>query len=65
MNRIAVIALVIAVTAGSAAAFHPAASFEKSANEGGGGGLYFTGALRGKGYDCAICHVEPAEEIAM
>lgn len=46
-------------------AFHPGASFEKSANEGGGGGLYYTGALRGNGYDCAICHVEPAGEIAI
>lgn len=44
-------------------AFHPGASFEKSANEGGGGGLYYTGAIRGKGYDCSICHVDPARDI--
>lgn len=47
------------------AGFHPAASFEKSANQGGGGDLFYTGALRGKGYDCAICHVDPAAQIAI
>lgn len=55
------LALSLVVLAG----FHPAASFEKSANEGGGGGLAYTGALRGKGYDCTICHVDSDAVIAV
>ncbi len=47
----------------TASAFHPVLSFEKTANEGGGSGMFFTGSLRQKGYDCAICHVEPALRI--
>ncbi len=54
---------VLVVAPVSAAAFHPALSFEKTANEGGGGGLSFTGSPRHKGYDCAICHVDPALRI--
>jgi len=57
--------LLIALAFVFLAGFHPAASFEKSANEGGGGGLFYTGALRDKGYDCAICHVDPAEQVAI
>ncbi len=52
--------MLVAGTATTAAAFHPAASFEKTANEGGGGGVYFTGSSRHKGYDCSICHVDPS-----
>jgi hypothetical protein len=37
--------------------------FSQSAWQGGGGGMYFTGAPRGKAYDCAICHVDGAKQI--
>jgi hypothetical protein len=53
----------VAGGATTALAFHPAASFDESANEGGGGGMHFTGAPRGKGYDCSICHVDSAATI--
>src|SRR5262249_10273421 len=48
----------------AAAGFHPPRSFEKTANDGGGGGVYATGAPRAKGYDCAICHVDAPRAIA-
>lgn len=51
--------------AGTATAFHPPLSFEKTANEGGGGGMFFTGSPRHKGYDCAICHVDPDARIGV
>jgi hypothetical protein len=53
----------VAVSAAPALAFHPAPSFDESANEGGGGGMHFTGAPRGRGYDCSICHVDSAAMI--
>ena len=56
--RSSIVAIAIGVGLGTPAwAFHPAPSFDESANEGGGGGMHFTGAPRGKGYDCTICHV--------
>ncbi len=63
--RPATLAMVCAIVAAPApaAAFHPVLSFEKTANEGGGAGLYFTGSPRHKGYDCAICHADPAGRI--
>lgn len=64
LRCVLVFVLASALAPSTAAAFHPALSFEKTANEGGGGGIYFTGSPRDKGYDCAICHVEPAGTIA-
>jgi hypothetical protein len=50
--------------AGPAHAFHPLATFGKSALEkGGGAGLYYTGSPRWLGYDCSICHVGAAGEM--
>ncbi len=49
--------LLLAGLTAPAHAFHLSNSFEVSANEGGGGGIFFTGAARWKRYDCAICHV--------
>jgi hypothetical protein len=45
-------------------AFHPPASFDAPASTGGGGGMYFTGAPRDRGYDCTICHVDSEAAIA-
>jgi hypothetical protein len=50
-------ALLCLTAAGPAHAFHGGKSFELSANAGGGGGIFFTGAARWKRYDCSICHV--------
>jgi hypothetical protein len=44
-------------------AFIGPAAFGQSANQGGGGGMYFTGAPRGKSYDCSTCHVDAAHQI--
>ncbi len=57
-------AVLVLLLPGSAHAYHPLQSFQKSVSEGGGNGLYFTGSPRWKGYDCSICHVEPAGEIS-
>ena len=36
--------------------FHQPASFEASANDGGGNRVYFDGSPRDKSYDCTACH---------
>lgn len=54
---VAFAALVVTTASSPAYGYHGAKSFELSANAGGGGGIFFTGAERWKRYDCAICHV--------
>ncbi len=49
----------------SAHAFHEVASFSRTANSGGGGGMYYSGSKRFKGYDCSICHVDAQRRIAV
>ena len=60
--------VVIPVTAAfllsESAAYHPLKSFTDSVNVGGGGGQYFTGSPRNKGYDCSICHTGAPGRIA-
>lgn len=51
--------------ASPAFAFHEVESFSRTANSGGGSGMYFTGSPRFKGYDCAICHVDAARRISI
>lgn len=41
-----------------AAGFHGGKQFDESANLGGGAGMFFSGAPRWRGWDCAICHVD-------
>jgi hypothetical protein len=55
----------ILATSSPAFAFHEVASFSRTANSGGGAGLYFTGSPRFKGYDCTICHVDAARRISV
>jgi hypothetical protein len=42
-------------------AFHGGHTFERSANEGGGGGMFFDGSPRFKGSTCAACHVRTCD----
>jgi len=60
MTRITLLAATVALAgaATEAEAFHPAPSFDAPAAVGGGGGMYFTGSPRDRGYDCTICHVD-------
>ncbi|MBI2896792.1 MAG: hypothetical protein HYY06_24760 [Deltaproteobacteria bacterium] len=52
----------VAITLSTPAlAFHGGHTFERSANEGGGGGMFFDGSPRFKGYTCAVCHVRTCE----
>jgi hypothetical protein len=54
---LAALLLVLALV-GEAHAFHGATKYDESANLGGGSAIYFTGAPRWRGWDCAICHVD-------
>lgn len=47
----------------NALAFHGQADFARRGIEGGGGGMYYTGAERWRGYDCTVCHVDADETI--
>ena len=44
--------------------FHQPASFEASANDGGGNRVYFAGSPRQKSYDCSACHTDAPRTIA-
>ena len=56
------IALLVGVAglgwSGGAAAFHPGSDFDKSPGAGGGGGIFYTGVPRERGWTCAACHVD-------
>ncbi len=52
-------------TTGPASAFHLEPSFRQSANTGGGGGIYYTGAKRSNGFDCGICHLNAEKRISI
>jgi hypothetical protein len=50
----------VCVAAPAAAhAFHNGSVFDRAPGAGGGGGLFYTGARRERGWDCTACHVEP------
>jgi hypothetical protein len=47
----------------TARAFHAGNLFDKPPGAGGGGGLFYTGAPRDKGWDCTACHQGPPGKI--
>ena len=49
--------LAAAILSSPAEAFHSPMLFPDDASVGGGGGFFYTGSPRHKGYTCAICHV--------
>jgi hypothetical protein len=57
------IALVVCFAARSASAFHAGATYDKPAGAGGGGGVFYTGAARERGWDCSACHTKAAHQI--
>jgi hypothetical protein len=48
-----------------ARAFHAGSLFDKPPGAGGGGGLFYTGAIRDKGWDCTACHIDPPGKIQL
>jgi hypothetical protein len=44
------------VVSRDARAFHPADTFLRTANRGGGSKILYTGSARFRGYDCTMCH---------
>lgn len=44
-------------------AYHTGATFNGPPGAGGGGGLFYTGAPRERGWTCAACHVDPPVEV--
>jgi hypothetical protein len=53
-------ALALAAAAPAVAhAFHNGSAFDRAPGAGGGGGLFYTGSRRERGWDCTACHVEP------
>jgi hypothetical protein len=40
-------------------AYHTGATFDRAPGAGGGGGLFYTGAPRERGWTCEACHVDP------
>src|SRR5262245_50363975 len=57
------IALLVLLWAHSALAFHAGATFDKPAGAGGGGGIFYTGAARERGWDCTACHTNAPHKI--
>ena len=57
------IALLVLLWARSALAFHAGATFDKPAGAGGGGGIFYTGAARERGWDCTACHTNAPHKI--
>jgi len=56
---------VAAVVGGSASAFHPGSDFDKSPGAGGGGGIFYAGVPREKGWTCAACHIDAPGKIKL
>jgi len=48
---------------GAAAAYHVGSTFDKAPGAGGGGGIFYAGAKLERGWDCAMCHIEPEGKI--
>jgi len=57
------IALLVVLWARSALAFHAGATFDKPAGAGGGGGIFYTGSVRERGWDCTACHTNGPHQI--
>lgn len=54
-----IIAVALAGVPGSALAFHNGAVYDRPPGAGGGGGLFYTGSKRERGWDCTACHLDP------
>ena len=54
-----VVLVVLGAVPSVALAFHNGAVYDLAPGAGGGGGLFFTGSTRERGWDCTACHVEP------
>jgi hypothetical protein len=58
VTRALVVAALLAVAA-PARAFHTGSTFDAAPGAGGGGGLFYTGSPRERGWTCSACHVDP------
>lgn len=56
-------ATLIALYPGVADAFHAGALFDKKPLAGGGGGLFYTGSARDRGWTCAACHTDATRKM--
>jgi hypothetical protein len=52
-------ALALAAAPRAAHAFHNGSTFDRAPGAGGGGGLFYTGAPRERGWSCLACHTDP------
>jgi hypothetical protein len=63
------IALVFALWAFAAvkgaAAFHAGKQFSSPPGAGGGGGIFYTGTIAERGWNCTMCHVDPPGRIRL
>jgi hypothetical protein len=48
-----------------ARAFHAGSQFDQTAGAGGGGGVFYSGAPRERGWDCTACHLDPPRAIRL
>lgn len=48
---------------GTASAFHAAQTFADAPEQGGGGGVFYSGTVHERGWDCAACHTQPGADI--
>jgi hypothetical protein len=59
----ALAALAIAAMPAVAHAYHNGAVFDRAPGAGGGGGLFYTGSTRDRGWDCSACHTDPRAQL--
>jgi hypothetical protein len=64
-QRSIVFALALLAAPAAARAFHAGNQFDKPAGAGGGGGVFYTGAPRERGWDCTACHIDPPHTIQL
>jgi len=55
---IASVAACVLLTSGTALAFHAGNLFDAAPGSGGGGGLFYVGSPRERGWTCAACHLD-------
>jgi hypothetical protein len=61
--RALALALFLIAGPARAAAWHTGATFDDAPGAGGGGGLFYTGAPRERGWTCTACHIDPPGEL--
>jgi hypothetical protein len=61
----ALAAIAMAALSSVAHAYHNGAVFDRAPGAGGGGGLFYTGSVRDRGWDCSACHTDPRAELAI